>query len=440
MDISTRPTRPPIVVGLRRRASRSRRGGELVRPGSSVGVIGLCATALACSGSDVEGPRAQVSDSAAVRIVSYDLTGAAIPVYRTVRDHGLEIGAVEGAAEYTFSRIVDLWLTPDDGLVVSDGDSRELRVFGGGGRHLGTIGRRGEGPGEFAGAPSIAGMAGDTVFAYDVRSGRATSFLLDGELIESIALRSGTGNRISSLHRRTDGDYLAVSPWIPADRVTGIHEARLEVDSVVVERLSATGRVLDTVKVMADRSRLRMVQDRGGGRLGVIQADPPFLPRAFLESNGTLEAVGRSDSFELELTPVGGAPTLLRVRGLDHPAGASEIREHQETRIREDLGDRPLDPPTRQLLLGHLPDRLPAFAAVSIGGHGDIWVAKSELDDSSGYDWLVFSPAGELRGSVHTPPGMRLLAVRPDFIVGAVTDEVDVPFIRRYPLAAPGEN
>jgi len=411
-----------------------------VRLAWSVGVIVLCTTAPACSESDVERPRAQVSDSAGLRIVSYDLTGAPVPVYRTVRDHDLEIGAVEGAAEYAFSRIVDLWLTPNDGLVVSDGNSPELRVFGGDGRHVGTIGRRGEGPGELLGAPRIAGIAGDTVFVYDVPSGRATSFLLNGELIETIALRSGTGSRISSLYRRANGDYLALSPWIAADRVTEIHDARLEVDSVVVERLSPTGRVLDTVKVLADRSRLRMVQDRGAGQLGVIQADPPYLPRAFLESSGTLEALGRSDSFELELTPAAGVPILLRVQGVDHPARAREIRERQEIQIREDFDGRPLDPLTRQLLLDHLPDRLPAFVAVSIGAHGDIWVAKSDFDDSSGYDWLVFSPGGELRGSVHTPPGMRLLAIRSNFIVGAVTDEFDVPFIRRYPLAAPGEN
>ncbi len=402
-------------------------------------MIGACATALACSEPEPGGPRAQVKDSAGFRIVSHDLEVATLPVYRTVGDHDLEIGVAEGAAEYAFSRITDLSLTPDGGLVVADGNSRELRVFGADGHHRGTIGQRGEGPGEFVGTPSIAGMAGDTVFAYDVRSGRTTSFLLDGRLLESIALRSGTGNRISALYRRIDGGYLAVSPWIAADQVAEVHDPRLEVDSLVVERLSEDGRVLDTVKVMADRSHLQMVQDRGG-RLGVIQAEPPYLPRAFLESNGILEAVGRNDSFELELTAAGGVPTLLRVRGLDHPAGADEIRERQEATIREDLGDRPLDPRTRQLHLDFLPDRLPAFAAVSIGRDGDVWVARSDFDNSSGYDWLVFSPTGELRGSVHTPPGMRLLAIRSNFIVGGVTDEFDVPFIRRYPLAAPSEN
>lgn len=198
---------------------------------------------------------------------------------------------------------------------------------------------------------------------------------------------------------------MAVSPWIEADRVTEVHDARLEVDSIVIEQLSETGGVLDTVKVLADRSRLRMVQDRGAGRLGVMEAEPPYLPRAFPESNGTLDVVGRSDSFELELTPVGGARTLLRVRGVDHPARADEIRERREAQVREDLGDRPLDPRTRQLLLGYLPDRLPAFAAVSISANGDVWVARSDFDDSSGYDWLVFTTMANCGVQFERHPG-----------------------------------
>lgn len=403
-------------------------------------MMGVLAMTLACSESRWAGPVGEVTDSAGFRIVTYNLTATDPSTYRVVGDYDLEIGILEGAGQYAFSRIVDLSVTADHRLVVSDASAQELRVFDRDGQYQRTIGRLGEGPGEFEGAPSIAGIAGDTVFAYDARSGRVTSFLLDGRLIESTVLRSGTGNRVSSLVRRTTGNYLALSRWTNPDQVAEIHDVRLELDSVVVEHLDDAGKLIDTVTVMADRSRARMVRDGGGGRLGVIQADPPYLPRAFLGSNGALDVLGRSNSFDLELTADSGPPVLLRVIGVDHPAGAEEIRLHQEAIIRESLGDRPLDAPTRQLNLGFLPDRLPAFAAVLVGDRGDVWVAESNLDASSGYDWLVFSPAGELRGSVHTPPGMQLFAIRSTFIVGSVTDELDVPFIRRYPLVAPSEN
>jgi hypothetical protein len=105
--------------------------------------------------------------------------------------------------------------------------------------------------------------------------------------------------------------------------------------------------------------------------------------------------------------------------------------------MREAMGERPLDPRTRQLNLDYLPERLPEFAEVTLGGDGDVWVTVTEFDGSNDYDRLVFSSAGELRGMVHTPPDMRLMVVRPSYIIGVVTDELDVPYVRRYPLVAP---
>ena len=73
-------------------------------------------------------------------------------------------------------------------------------------------------------------------------------------------------------------------------------------------------------------------------------------------------------------------------------------------------------------------------ATIVVSDDGDIWVALTEYDRSGGYDWLVFTPSGELRGMVHTPPDLQLFEIRNDFIVGVVFDELDVPYVRRYPL------
>jgi hypothetical protein len=213
-----------------------------------------------------QGPTAQVLDSAGVRIVTYDLTDLTVPTYRVIVEHDLEIGVQDGAPEYSFSRIPGLAVTRDGSFVVSDALAQELRVYDATGTYVRTIGQRGEGPGEFASAPAIVGLAGDTVFVFDRRSRRVTSFLMSGDLIEMTTLRSD---------------------------------------------------------VIADS--------------------------------------------------------------------------------------------------------------------GDIWVALTEYDGSEGYDWLVFSPAGELLGTVHTPPDTRLLAVHDDFVVGVVLDEFDVPYVRRHALLSSSE-
>lgn len=400
----------------------------------------LMAFALGCSETRAGGPQAQVVDSAGVRTITYDLTAVEPPVYRSVGEHDLEIGVIEGTTEYAFSRILDVAVVGDEMIAIADGGTQEIRIFTDEGRFLRNVGQRGEGPGEFAGAPTIAGTAGDTLFAFDNRGGRVTSFTADGQSHETVTIRAGNGNRVSALMRRSDGSYLAQSRWIAPDQEPVFHDVRLELDSVVVEHLSRAGQVVDTLKVMGDRNRARVVEDRGGGRIGVIQADPPHLPRAFFGSDGTQVVAGRSDSFNIETLLGGGPPMVLRVLGADHPASAADILSRQEAAIREDLGDGPMDPRTRQLNLGFLPERLPAFSDLSVSEAGDIWVAMTEFDGSEGYDWLVFSSTGELRGSVHTPAGLRLFVIRPTHLIGVVIDDLDVPYVRRYPLLIPDGN
>lgn len=378
-------------------------------------------------------------DSAGIRIVTWDLTTAEAPVHRLVGDPDLQIGVVEGDEEYSFSRIVDLTVLPDDRLVVSDADAPGLRLFDRNGDFVRTLGARGEGPGEFAAAPSIAGYSGDTLHAWDSRTGRRTAFTTGGDVLESVGLTSGGGYRIRALALRDDGDFLATSAWVAPGAQGELYDFRLEVDSVVVERVSMVGEVLDTFAVSADRARIRTVRDGGNGALRVLQADPPYRPRRILEVGAGHTVVAWSGDFEFDLR-TGADPALrVRVAGLDHPADAADIRAHIEAELREDFGDDPIDDMTRTLYLDHLPDRLPDLHDVVVSAEGEIWVARSELHDRAGYSWLVFTPTGDLRGSVRTPPGLRLLSVQPMYVVGVVRDDFDVPFLQRLPLVSPEE-
>jgi len=404
------------------------------RAAAGISAVAVALAAGACSG-DAGIPSAEVVDSAGVRVVSYDLTDVPIPTYRTVASHDLEVGTQDGAPEYAFSSIPDLAVTSDGSIVVSDAVARELRVYAAGGTYVRTIGRRGEGPGEFSGAPMIAGIAGDTMFAFDARTVRVTSFGLDGELIETTSPGTDEIGRPQSMIRQDDGTYLMVSRWVAPGAEEELYDVRMELDSIVIEHVDATGALIDTMRVMAERSRARRVQSPRAGVFSVLQADTPYSPRAFVRSDGTRARLAFSDAFELELRDSRGeVATILRVLGVGHPATADDIRAVQEARLREELGDGEIAPAVRRLNLDFLPDRLPAFASVRISDEGDIWVALMEYDASGGYDWLVFTPAGELRGSVHTPADLQLFAIRGDHIVGVFRDELDVPYVRRHPL------
>lgn len=403
-----------------------------------VGSVLLLAFCMACGPSAPDGPTAEVADSAGVRVVTWDLTTSDAPVYRVLGSPDLRIGVIEGAAEYSLSRIVDLVVLRDGALVVSDQNAPGISVFDRGGVFVRSIGGRGEGPGEFVAAPTLAGVTGDTVFAWDVRAGRLTAFMAGGDFINSWSIASGGDHRVHEMDHVTGAQFVATSKWFAPGLQDEFHDFRLELDSIVLERMSPSSGVLDTIAVLADQSLFRTVQDGGPGVFRTLEVEPPYRPRAIVEVVAGQMVLGRADQFTFEVRPLAGAPTRVQVIGAENPADAGDIRSHQEAILRDDFGVEGPDATVRKIFLDPLPERLPAIEAVVVGSSGDIWVARAELDGERGYEWLIFASDGVLKGSVRTPPRVRLLAVEPTYVIAAETDELDVPFIVRFPLEPPG--
>lgn len=253
-----------------------------LRPRSQVTVgltVGLLALSTGCRGSGIQ-PAGQVVDSAGVRIVSYDLTGVSVPTYRAMGPRDLEIGAQDGPPEYTFSQVTDLAVGEDRSIIVSDAVAREVRVFSAGGTYQGTVGRRGEGPGEFQAAPMFADLSGDTLFTFDARARRVSAFLATGKFVSGTSLWADGAGFTTSLLRLDDGSYMSQSNWVNPETADAVYDLRLDFDSVVVEHLGADAAVLDTIRLLGDRNRARSVEGLAGGRFRTRQITTPYSPRA----------------------------------------------------------------------------------------------------------------------------------------------------------------
>lgn len=112
-------------------------------------------------------------------------------VWSLSEDPTLEIGVVEGEEEYQLHRVGGSVRLDDGRIVVANTGSRELRVFGPDGDFLGSVGRDGEGPGEFRSPSRIRRLAGDTLMVWD--DGLFRISLFDAE-----------------------GDFLAMAPLLPS--------------------------------------------------------------------------------------------------------------------------------------------------------------------------------------------------------------------------------
>jgi hypothetical protein len=123
---------------------------------------------------------AQAQDTLVVRADSPPVWG---PEPRLIEE--LRIGTLEGDPRYSFGEISgvapganDVWIADDPAAVI--------RRFSLDGRHLGDVGRKGEGPGEFASIAGLQRLSDGRVAAWDVRRKRVSVFAEDGRFVSSL--------------------------------------------------------------------------------------------------------------------------------------------------------------------------------------------------------------------------------------------------------------
>lgn len=97
----------------------------------------------------------------------------------------LQIGELYGPEELLFVYMSDVAVNSKGDIYIADNKLSEIRKFNKDGEHLLTLGRKGQGPGEFQYVRIIALNHNDDLIAYDGRMGRISIFSDEGIHIET---------------------------------------------------------------------------------------------------------------------------------------------------------------------------------------------------------------------------------------------------------------
>jgi len=103
----------------------------------------------------------------------------------------LVLGQVEGDGADVFASISGLQADAAGRIYVLDRQTNELRIFDAAGRHVRSVGRAGEGPGEYSAANGLLWMSEDTLLVVDQRGGRYTILSSEGDYVRSVRRRLG---------------------------------------------------------------------------------------------------------------------------------------------------------------------------------------------------------------------------------------------------------
>lgn len=346
---------------------------------------------------------------------------------RRVADVEFRIGGHTNDPAYQFVEVRDIAILPDYGFVVADPRGRRAARFDADGRHLGELGRLGEGPGEFAGGSdlprSVAVHPNGDVWVNTSRK----------HLIFALA-ETGAAYVKSMPNRWTSSG----KPMFSADGRIGLTEldvrghfgARLWVDSAwSILRVDTLPAYTDE-----DLGYSRATWEQGDGRESYSATPAPFGPRdrlAHARTGGYARAV--TSRYEIDLYGPDGV--LLQTIRREHsgPMVSGAERQHEESVIDSMTAVFEQYPFRVEFEPGEIPEQKPPIHNLWFDEDGRLWVKLWDMDGDPLARAHVYSGDGEFRFHAAWPRDVSLQhgAIRGDVAIGFATDEFDVPEIVR---------
>ncbi len=289
--------------------------------------------------------------------------------------------------------------------------------------YLQTVGREGEGPGEFI-AKEVQILPGDTLLVYDSSLGRITLF--DPVNLELLATRPPPNRErdvVSHLWSVPEpGRYFALDR---APYTAGEGEAADQGRTQVILAFDESAEtVADTLAIIADSERLVM---RGEGYLSV--GEHPFGRESFVQALGG-NRITHANSGALDITVLdfeGATAHAFSYPTTPIPVTAEELRTASED----------MTEPMADMLRSGAPYTWPALVGLVTDDEERIWAGIRAPGESAVWEWAAFGPDGTHAGSILLPAGHLLKDVRDGRIYVLFHDELDVPSIQAYRLEAP---
>ena len=431
---------PPVVRIADPRPETTPLRRRLVRPPAWVlpALLVACADtpAPATQTPDTQQPEAaalvaQVTDSAGITIRTTPAASLEQPAYRPSATPALYLdGTADGGAP--LHSIGALGFTPAGQIAIAERGEMAVRIHGADGRRIRTVGREGQGPGEF-GALNGLGFRGDSILVFDSRWFRISVFDGQGVYARQIEPTGDWGTR----HR-----WVSLAPGVG-----------------ILTRSQRRGEDLRWG-----------LHDFAGNPLRALPELPGSPPPKLTILGPSNAHDGPAPPFKVHHARSGAGPfhdgfaaflgEFYEVQIYDGDGGLSEIWRVDNRRGRP-VTDDDVDAARRRALATVDDDRRPGlerrwtevvvpkhFPALG-SGSGFVYTAPPEMIESAadelwvhGYPtdpespriWWVFDATGTLQGSVAFPARFELHAVGESGALGIELDDFDVERVALYRL------
>jgi len=388
--------------------------------------LGLILACGACGGA-VDSPSLAVQDSAGVQIVTNVRPDWGESEAWTVADEPLlSIGSVGGDASTLFDRVSSVVVLPSGELAVLDEGAGQIRLFDGGGRLTRTLGRSGQGPGEFQGL-AFVGLSADSLWVFDGRQQRLTVW--DPSTGEFRVAGVGIGNAAHGPAGLTsDATVILVADMGFSEALAAEARDGLQRFSAGYVTVGSDGVVQDTMLVTDGSERILVVNPPN------IEMIRPLLARSVSHAVRGSELIqGTQADYEFGVYSAdGGLTRLIRRSDVDVALDEASYRAAVEERV--SAAPEPARPGLRRLYEeSPRPAYRPAYSTFLVDSEGVLWVQDFSYVGEAA-SWAVYDEQGVWLGSLDFPEGFSPTYITADRIAGIWRDELGVEYARIYAL------
>lgn len=361
-------------------------------------------------------------DSAGIEILTTDpsrsdamCTLGEEPIFRVGNDESDEAN--------WFSTVRGVGRLSDGSVAVLDRLSAEIRIFDADGRHVRSMGRRGEGPGAFRSAWKLWVLPGDTLWAGDYRPWRYNVFTADGKWVRAVEMQP---------------------PYINPSRRGGVLDTGVSITTIDKRAETRDYQVPDTVEVEVhgrDGQRLATLDRILHTVYGPIGMYQIFTPSGVIEARGRTIALGRTTDAEVRLLDDElRLRRIMRWSAADRDVTRADVRAWRDDYLERAAGS-PFQDETAIAVEGNevpAADVFPAFSAVEIGRDGRVWILPYQRPRAERPRWMGFDTDGRFLCHLDIPhDGLTTYEFGADYWLGVHTDELGVETVVVYELAVP---
>lgn len=404
----------------------------MMRTRCCLALLCLLASAAACSAVESDTlarPTVDTLASGAVRVLNAGPT--------RWRDHSTGWRLVEAARitgeEGTPSELIDpqsLAVDAEGRVWVVDQKPAVIKVYQPDGTFVRTVGREGQGPGEFT--VGFIAVRGALVVVQDPRTSRATLWDTAGTFVRSWHTACCYW---APIHIDLEERIYIPSPHPPEARES-LHSTWLRfrpdgalVDTMFVPRLTMVEQKYWTIRSGSGQNRMMM-------SMGI-----PFAPSqmsAYDPAGGFV--AGWSGDYSLVVTRTGTDTAAVFGRTwTPEPITAQMKRDTVEAMVRRMTTQNRMEEGLVRgaLNAGDIPDAMPAFLGLQVDGEGRRWVRLGATPAEGGVLYDVFDADGAWLGPVRVPARFSQWGPQHwgrDRVVLAITDDDGMPVIVVYRL------